>query len=302
MRRARRSTRPSAIRTEPSASAATHLPAARCRRRSPGSSPPRADCGTGTDLTLKLAIAPIQEAVVVSATRTEAPLAQLASSVTVFDARRRSPPSEPADDRPPPQRPVGGGRFQRQPGRGRVALPAWRREQLHEGPPRRHSAQRARRHVRFRRRDDREPRARRTGAGRAIGAVRVRRDVGRPADVHRQGGTGRRPRRGRGRGRVPSTLPACRLARPAERAPSTTPSAPRSTRPTTTSPTTSSTTRRCRASAGVELRGTCHAALHRARRARRRGHARTDRVRPARQRRLLHSATTASAASPSRRR
>ena len=43
-----------------------------------------------------LAVAPVQEAVVVSATRTEAPLAQLATSVTVFDAadieRRQNPP------------------------------------------------------------------------------------------------------------------------------------------------------------------------------------------------------------------
>jgi vitamin B12 transporter len=61
-----------------------------------GFAPATVDCGTGTGLTLKLAIAPIQEAVVVSATRTEAPLAQLASSVTVFTAEniaaRQNPP------------------------------------------------------------------------------------------------------------------------------------------------------------------------------------------------------------------
>ena len=53
-------------------------------------------CGAGTDLRLSLTVAPLQEAVVVSATRTEAPLGQLASSVTVFtaediEARQRPP-------------------------------------------------------------------------------------------------------------------------------------------------------------------------------------------------------------------
>jgi vitamin B12 transporter len=54
------------------------------------------DCGNGRDLRVGLAVAPVQEAVVVSATRTEAPLAQLATSVTVFTAddiaRRQNPP------------------------------------------------------------------------------------------------------------------------------------------------------------------------------------------------------------------
>jgi vitamin B12 transporter len=54
------------------------------------------ECASGTGLKLDLAVAAVQEAVVVSATRTEAPLAQLASSVTVFNAetieRRQQPP------------------------------------------------------------------------------------------------------------------------------------------------------------------------------------------------------------------
>jgi vitamin B12 transporter len=53
------------------------------------------DCGNGKDVKIGLAVAPIQEAVVVTATRTEAPLAQLATSVTVFNAddiaRRQNP-------------------------------------------------------------------------------------------------------------------------------------------------------------------------------------------------------------------
>jgi outer membrane cobalamin receptor len=52
-------------------------------------------CGNGTGLQLTLALAPLQESVVVSATRTETPAGQLASSVTVFDedeiARRQHP-------------------------------------------------------------------------------------------------------------------------------------------------------------------------------------------------------------------
>jgi vitamin B12 transporter len=53
------------------------------------------DCGSGRDLRINLSVAPVQEAVIVSATRTDAPLAQLATSVTVFNAddiaRRQSP-------------------------------------------------------------------------------------------------------------------------------------------------------------------------------------------------------------------
>jgi vitamin B12 transporter len=55
-----------------------------------------ADCGSGANLRLSLAVAPVQEAVVVSATRTEAPVGQLATSTSVFDTgeieRRQRPP------------------------------------------------------------------------------------------------------------------------------------------------------------------------------------------------------------------
>jgi outer membrane cobalamin receptor len=44
------------------------------------------DCGAGTNLRVSLALAGVEASVVVSATRTEAPLAQVASSVTVLDA------------------------------------------------------------------------------------------------------------------------------------------------------------------------------------------------------------------------
>ena len=50
----------------------------------------------GTDLRVTLAVAPVQQAVVVSATRTEAPLGQLATSTSVFEreeiVRRQRPP------------------------------------------------------------------------------------------------------------------------------------------------------------------------------------------------------------------
>ena len=55
----------------------------------------RADCSSG-DLRLVLAVAPVQESIVVSATRTEVPSGQLAASISVFDAgeiaRRQNPP------------------------------------------------------------------------------------------------------------------------------------------------------------------------------------------------------------------
>jgi vitamin B12 transporter len=53
-------------------------------------------CRTDQAMKITLALAPIAESIVVSATRTEAPSGQVASSVTVFDAaeieRRRAPP------------------------------------------------------------------------------------------------------------------------------------------------------------------------------------------------------------------
>ena len=53
------------------------------------------ECRTDAPVRLTLAVAPVQETVVVSATRTDAPSGQLASGVTVFDAadieRRQSP-------------------------------------------------------------------------------------------------------------------------------------------------------------------------------------------------------------------
>ena len=63
----------------------------------PGFSPAAVPCSAaGTPVRLTLAVAPIAEQVVVSATRTEAPTGQIAASVTVFDsgeiARRQEPP------------------------------------------------------------------------------------------------------------------------------------------------------------------------------------------------------------------
>jgi vitamin B12 transporter len=51
-----------------------------------GFRPASADCRTDAPIRLTLNVAPVQETVVVSATRTEAPSGQLASGVTVFDA------------------------------------------------------------------------------------------------------------------------------------------------------------------------------------------------------------------------
>ena len=57
--------------------------------------PARASCARNTDVKLSLAVAPVQEAVVVAATRGEAPAGQVAASVTVFDRdaieRRQTP-------------------------------------------------------------------------------------------------------------------------------------------------------------------------------------------------------------------
>ncbi len=55
----------------------------------------RASCTTGREIRLSLAVAPVHEAVVVTATRDETPASQLAASVTVFDRqaidRRQQP-------------------------------------------------------------------------------------------------------------------------------------------------------------------------------------------------------------------
>jgi outer membrane cobalamin receptor len=51
-----------------------------------GFEPASADCRTDAPLRLTLAVAPVAERIVVSATRTEAPAGQVAASMTVFDA------------------------------------------------------------------------------------------------------------------------------------------------------------------------------------------------------------------------
>lgn len=69
-----------------------------CRLRASlaGFRPASIDCRADAPVTLTLAVAPIAEQIVVSATRTEAPSGQVASAVTVFDAeeieRRQQPP------------------------------------------------------------------------------------------------------------------------------------------------------------------------------------------------------------------
>jgi vitamin B12 transporter len=60
-----------------------------------GFRPGSVECGVGTNLRVSLAIAGVEASVVVSATRTEAPLAQVASSVTVFDAAEISQRQNP---------------------------------------------------------------------------------------------------------------------------------------------------------------------------------------------------------------
>ena len=69
-----------------------------CRVRAAlaGFQPATAPCRTDAPITLTLAVAPVAEHIVVSATRTEAPAGQVAAAVTVFDAaqleRRQQPP------------------------------------------------------------------------------------------------------------------------------------------------------------------------------------------------------------------
>jgi vitamin B12 transporter len=60
----------------------------KCRAQAalPGFTPASADLSANADVTLTLAIAPVRESVVVTATRGDAPTGQLAASVTVFDA------------------------------------------------------------------------------------------------------------------------------------------------------------------------------------------------------------------------
>ena len=60
-----------------------------------GFRPTRTDCGSGAALRVVLVIAPLEEVLVVSATRTDTPAGQLGASVTVFTAadiaRRQRP-------------------------------------------------------------------------------------------------------------------------------------------------------------------------------------------------------------------
>ena len=65
-----------------------------------------------------------------------------------------------------------------------ITVRARRRKRLQQGAPRRHAAQRARRHVLFRQPDDREPRANRNRPRRTVCAVWVRRDGERHPAVH----------------------------------------------------------------------------------------------------------------------
>ena len=58
----------------------------RIEARLTGFNPARTDCGTGADLRIALAVGAVDELVVVSATRTETPASQVASSLTVFSS------------------------------------------------------------------------------------------------------------------------------------------------------------------------------------------------------------------------
>ena len=142
---------PSPILTARSVWPPSRRPGAGSRSPLAGFQAASAACGAGSSA-IGLAVAPIQEAIVVSATRTEAPLAQLASSATVIRRGGDRAASAAAADRPPARHAGRRGGGQRHARRGRVAVPARRREQLHEGAARRHPAERAGRHVRLRQR------------------------------------------------------------------------------------------------------------------------------------------------------
>ena len=60
-----------------------------------GFAPAAADCRTDAPVTLTLALSPVSESVVVSATRTDVPTSQVASAVTVFDANEIERRQEP---------------------------------------------------------------------------------------------------------------------------------------------------------------------------------------------------------------
>jgi len=68
-----------------------------CRLRASlaGFQPATAECRTDTPVKLTLAVAPVAEHIVVSATRTEAPSGQVASALTVFDAAQLERQQEP---------------------------------------------------------------------------------------------------------------------------------------------------------------------------------------------------------------
>ena len=150
---------------------------------------------TASPMRLTLAVAPVSEAIVVSATRTEAPAGQVAASVTVFDGAEIERKQQPLLADLLRDAPGTTDRAHRRPRHGDVALRPRRREQLHESPARRHSAERARRRVQPEQRDDGEPRSRRVRARRQFRALRIRRDDRRHPAVHAPAGRRRSRRR-----------------------------------------------------------------------------------------------------------
>ena len=140
--------------------------AAACRPRSRASSRPAPTAAPTRRSRSRSAIAPVAENIVVSATRTEAPSGQVAAAVTVFDAaeieRKQQPLLADLLRDAPGTTVVRTGA----PGHGDVALRPRRREQLHEGAARRHSAERAGRRVQPEQRHDGKPRSRRVRARR----------------------------------------------------------------------------------------------------------------------------------------
>ena len=189
--------------------------------------------------------------VVVTATRTEAPAGQVGASVTDVHGR---------GSRTAPQTPLVADLLRAHAGRDGRRAPAAPgavtslfvrggesnyNKVLLDGIPLNEPG----RHVQLQQPDDRQPRAHRDRARRAVGAVRIRCDGERRAAVHQARRAGRDEPAARDvlvRRRHATTRCARGAAVSGARARSTTPSARRASTPTTACRTTSSRTRRCR--------------------------------------------------------
>ncbi len=165
--------------------------------------------------TITLSVQGVEESVLVSPTNTEAPSIQTGTTTTVITADDLEHRQSLARGRRPPRRARPDGRADRRPRKPDLGVRPRRREQLHEGPARRHPAERSRRLLQLR--DDLRPTTWNGSdrAGPAVGALRVGRDGGRHPALHteRRSIDRARARRGKLRGRQLQHLARPRRAR-----------------------------------------------------------------------------------------